>query len=169
MCLVFLRGRTTLDLSISVFLSCSLSLARMSLDQRLYPGVGGRKCGAFMTPLFRDPHPTCARCRGKKCTSDVTCDICKDWSVSQWEAFLKKRSYSGHRKSRPSGSSLPTVPPPLPSSASASLEAERPLPPPPPSSLPSFRRAGSVREVEGRLPRWLSQNLPSRRSVRGGG
>ena len=54
------------------------SLARMLLDQRLCPGVGGRKCGAFMSPIFRDPHPTCARCRGKKCTSDVTCDICKD-------------------------------------------------------------------------------------------
>ena len=51
--------------------------------------------GAFMSPLFRDPHPTFVRCGGKKCTSDVTCDICKDWSVAQWEAILKKRSYSG--------------------------------------------------------------------------
>ena len=51
------------------------SLARMLLDQRLCLGVGGRKCGAFMSPLFRDPHPTCARCRGKKCTSGVTCNI----------------------------------------------------------------------------------------------
>ena len=62
----------------------------MSCDQRLCPGVGGRRCGAFMSPLFRDPHPTCARCRGVKCMSDVTCDICKDWSVPQWEAFLKR-------------------------------------------------------------------------------
>ena len=83
------------------------SLARMSLDQRLCPGVGGRICGAFMSPLFRDLNPTCVRCRGKKFTSDVTCDICKDWLVVQWEAFLKKRSYSRHRKSRPSGSALP--------------------------------------------------------------
>ena len=45
-------------------------------------------------PIFRDPRPTCVRCRGVKCTSDVTCDICKNWSVGQWEAFLKKRSYS---------------------------------------------------------------------------
>ena len=40
-----------------------------------------------MSPLLRDPHPACARCRGIKCTADVTCDICKDWSVAQ-------RSYS---------------------------------------------------------------------------
>ena len=40
-----------------------------SLDQRLCLGVGGRKCGVFMSPLFRDPHPTCSRCRGRKCTT----------------------------------------------------------------------------------------------------
>ena len=82
----------------------------MSCDQRLSPGVGGRRCGAFMSPLFRDPHPTSARCRGVRCTADVTCDSCKDWSVAQWEAFLKKRPYSSRRKQRPSGSALP---PPL--------------------------------------------------------
>ena len=42
-----------------------------------------------MSPIFRDPHPTCARCRGAKCTSYVTCILCKDWSVAQWEAFCK--------------------------------------------------------------------------------
>ena len=72
----------------------------MSQEQQLCPGVGGRRCGAVISPLFRDPHPTCARCRGKKCTVDVTCDICKDWSVAQWEAFLKKCAYSGRHKSR---------------------------------------------------------------------
>ena len=49
-------------------------------------------------PHIRDPHPTCARCRGVKCIADVTCDICKDWSVAQWEAFLKRRPYGGRRK-----------------------------------------------------------------------
>ena len=58
----------------------------------------------------------------KKYTADVTCDICKDWSVVQWEAFLKKRSYSGRRKSCPSGSDLPIAPPTLPPSTSASSE-----------------------------------------------
>ena len=62
----------------------------MSCEQRLCLGVGGRRCGAFMSLLFRDRHPTCARCRGTKCSADVTCDICKDWSVAQWEAFLKR-------------------------------------------------------------------------------
>ena len=90
-----------------------------------------------MSPIFRSPHPTCARCRGIKCSADVTCDICKDWSVSQWEAFLKRRPYSGRRKNHHSGSSLPTASQTPPPSASASLEAGRPaLPPrslPPPS------------------------------------
>ena len=86
----------------------------MSLDQRLCPGVGGLKYGAFMFPIFRDPHPTYARCRGVKCMADVTCDICKDWFVVKWAAFMPKRSYSGRRKSRPSGATLPVAPPPLP-------------------------------------------------------
>ena len=85
----------------------------MSSEQRLCPGVGGRRCGAFMSPLFKDPHPTCVRCRGTKCSADVTCDICKDWSVAQWEAFLKRRPYSERCKKRPSGSTLPSAPSPI--------------------------------------------------------
>ena len=124
----------------------------MSQEQRLYPGVGGRRCGAFMSPLFRDPHPTSSRCRGWKCTADVTCDICKDWSVAQWEAFLQKRSCSGHRKSRPSGSDLPAAPQTLPPSALASLEARRfrlSLVHPPP---PCLRGRGHSGETEGPPP-----------------
>ena len=73
------------------FLSILFRVMSMSCDQRLCPGVGGRRCGVFISPIFRDPHPTCARCWGIKCTADVTCDICKDWSVVQWEAFLTRR------------------------------------------------------------------------------
>ena len=91
----------------------------MSCDLRLCPSVGGHRCGPFMSPLFRDPHPTRARCRVVQCTSDVTCDICKDWSVAQWEAFLTRYTYSEHRKKHPSGSALPFAPPTLPPSASA--------------------------------------------------
>ena len=109
----------------------------MSCEQRLCPGVGGRRCGAFMSPLFRDLHPTCARCRGTKCSADMTCDICKDWSVAQWEAFLKRRPYGERRKKRPSGSALPSVLPTLPPFASASSEAGRSAPPPRPTSPPS--------------------------------
>ena len=98
----------------------------MSCKQRLCPSVGGRRCGAFMSPLFRDPHPTCARCRGIKCSADVTSDICKDWSVTQWEAFLKRRC-----KKRPSVSALPSAPPTIPPSASASSEAKCSAHPPP--------------------------------------
>ena len=113
----------------------------MSLDQRLCPGVGGHNCGAFMSPIFRDPHP-CSWCRGRKCSSDVTYDIC------QWEAFLKKRSYSGHRKSHPTGSTLPPAPLPNPPAASASSKTRRRSSSPRPSSLPS-EGSGRAEKSEG--------------------
>ena len=74
----------------------------MSRELRICPGVGDRKCGAF---LSRDPHPTCTRCRGKVCTKDLTCDFCAVWSAEQWELFAKKRSYK--ERKRPSGSVPP--------------------------------------------------------------
>ena len=75
----------------------------MSRELRICPGVGARKCGAFLARLDRDPHPTCTRCRGKICTKDLTCDFCAVWSAEQWDLFAKKRSYK-ERKHRPSGS-----------------------------------------------------------------
>ena len=75
----------------------------MLKELRICPGVGARKCGAFLARLDRDPHPTCIRCRGKVCTRDMTCDFCAVWSAEQWELFAKKRSYK-ERKHRPSGS-----------------------------------------------------------------
>ena len=78
----------------------------MSKELRVCPGVGARKCGAFLARLDRDPHPTCTRCRGKVCTKDLTCDFCAVWSAEQWELFAKKRSYK-ERKKRPSGSVPP--------------------------------------------------------------
>ena len=79
-----------------------------------------------MSPIFRDLHPTRASCRGIKCTTDMTCDICKDWSVVLWEAFLKRCPYSGCCKKCPSGSILPPVSQTPPPSASASSEAGKP-------------------------------------------
>ena len=132
----FLRGLcTTLDsVKCSFFV---LSLAYLGLCQCRVTsdslGVGGHRCGAFMSPIFRDPHPICARCRGIKCTADVTCDICKDWSVAQWEAFLKGRPYSGRRKKRPSGSALSPASQTPPPSASAFFRSR-----PPSATPPSF-------------------------------
>ena len=81
----------------------------MSRELRLCPGVGGRKCGAFLSSLDRDPHPTCSRGRGRICTKDMTCDFCVGWFPSQWEAFAKKRSYKERKRSRPSGSLPPAT------------------------------------------------------------
>ena len=125
-----------------------------SCEQRLCPGMGGRRCGAFTSPLFRDPHPTCARCRGTKCSVDVTCDICKDWSVVQWEAFLKRRPYSERCKKRPSGSAPSTLPP----SASASLEAGCPAPPL--RSLPPLLRGMTARGRRRVSPAWVLARSP---------
>ena len=91
----------------------------MSRELRICPGVGDRKCGAFLSLLDRDSHPTCTRCRGKVCTKDMTCDFCAVWSAEQWELFTKKRSYK-ERKQRPSGS----VPPAQETSSRAETSSE---------------------------------------------
>ena len=78
----------------------------MSKELSICPGVGARKCGAFLARLDQDPHPTCTRCRGKVCTRDMTCDFCAVWSAEQLELFAKKRSYK-ERKHRPLGSAPP--------------------------------------------------------------
>ena len=79
-----------------------------SHDRRLCPGVGGRKCGVYMSPVFRDPHPTCSRCRGRQCSSESKCSTCHDWSLAQWEAFHNKRSYAERKKSNSHHAGIPT-------------------------------------------------------------
>ena len=74
-------------------------LVIMSKELRICPGVGARKCGAFLARLDRDPHPTCTRCRGKICTRDMTCDFCAVWSAEQWELFAKKEILQGTESS----------------------------------------------------------------------
>ena len=108
----------------------------MSRELRICPGVGGRKCGAFLSSLDRDPHPTCARCRGKICTCDLTCDFCVGWSPAQWELFAKKRTYKERKRSRPSGS----VPPVPGASPHAGTSSE--VPQPGTSSSSSSRPSG---------------------------
>ena len=113
----------------------------MSKELRVCPGVGARKCGAFLARLDRDPHPTCTRCRGKVCTKDLTCEFCAVWSAEQWELFDKKRSYK-ERKQRPSGS----VPPAQQTSprAETSSGASRPG-----TSSSSSRPLGGQEEQRG--------------------
>ena len=91
-----------------------------------------------MSPVARDPHPTCSRCRGRKCSSDSPCSNCHNWSLEQWELYNKRRSYAERSSppSRHSGNS--TVPntitscsPASKSAASAPAPLPRSAPPPP--------------------------------------
>ena len=104
-------------------------LRRIMQDQRECPGRTGKKCGVFMSPLIRDPHIHCPRCRGNKCTIDNTCIICKSWPPEQWDLFAKKKSYA-HSKSR-RRRSVSMSASPAPSVAGTSVG--QPSVPPPPS------------------------------------
>ena len=119
----------------------SLAYLSCRVDQRLCPGVDGSRCGSFMSPVFRGPHPTCARCRGRKCSSTTTCDICHDWSLAQWESHHSKRSYAERSKSSNRHAGVPTGPTansPLSSASKSGAASPAPLtlPAPPPSEGP---------------------------------
>ena len=140
----------------------------MSKELRICPGVGARKCGAFLARLDRDPHPTCARCRGRICTKDMTCDFCAVWSAEQWALFAKKRSYK-ERKHRPSGSATPAR------QSSPRAETSSGVSRPGTSSSSSSRPLGGQEKGEGSqgAPGVVSGGAPSpparpRSSKRGG-
>ena len=131
--------------------------------------MGDRNCGVFLSTFERDPHPTCARCRGKICTMTLTCDVCAVWSTAQWERFNKKRSYRERKKHRPSGS----VPPVQQTSPRA--ETSSGVSRPGTSSSSSSRPLGGQGEQEGSqgAPGVVSGGAPSpparpRSSERGG-
>ena len=140
----------------------------MSKELRICPGVGARKCGAFLARLDRDPHPTCTRCRGRICTKDMTCDFCAVWSAEQWALFAKKRSYK-ERKHRPSGSAPPAQ------QTSPRAETSSGVSRPGTSSSSSSRPLGGQERGEGSqgAPGVVSGGAPSpparpRSSERGG-
>ena len=140
----------------------------MSKELRICPGVGARKCGAFLARLDRDPHPTCTRCRGRVCTRDMTCDFCAVWSAEQWALFAKKRSYK-ERKHRPSGSAPPAQ------QTSPRAETSSGVSRPGTSSASSSRPLGGQGKQEGSqgAPGVVSGGAPSpparpRSSERGG-
>ena len=100
-------------------------------DQRVCPGRTGKKCGVFMSPLIRDPHIHCPRCRGNKCTIDNTCIICKSWPPEQWELFAKKKSYAHSKARRDRSVSLSASPAPSVVGNSVGRPSVPPASPPP--------------------------------------
>ena len=86
--------------------------------------------------------PICARCRGKICTRDMTCDFCVGWSPVQWELFAKKRTYKERKRSRPSGS-VPPAPEAMPRARTSSEV------PQPGTSSSSFSRSSGGQDKRG--------------------
>ena len=138
----------------------------MSRELRLCPGVGDRKCCAFLSTLDCDPHPTCARCRGKICSKDLTCDFCAVWSAEQWDRFTKKRSYK-ERKKIALQALFPLLSRPPPRAETSSV-VSRPGTSSSSSSLPLGKQGGSQGApcaVSGGAP---SPHARPRSSERGG-
>ena len=100
-------------------------------DQRVCPGRTGKKCGVFMSPLIRDPHIHCPRCRGNKCTIDNTCIICKSWPPEQWDLFSKKKLYAFSKARRGRSVSLSASPAPSVVGTSVGRPSVPPASPPP--------------------------------------
>ena len=142
----------------------------MSRIIRICPGVGDRKCGAFLSFVDQDTHPICTRCRGNVCA--VTCFVTfvlfgrRLSGNNLYRRVLKKRKKS----SRPSGS-VPTAPPTSPRAVTSSGV-----------SLPGTSSSSSSLPLGGQGKREGSQGAPgvlsggasspsarSRSSERGGG
>ena len=90
---------------------------------------------------------------------DITCDICGDWSVVQWEQFVKKCAYKDRKKtSRPSGS-VPPAPLASPRAETSSRVSR-------PGTSSSSRPSGEQGKQEGSqgAPGVVSRggSLPSR-------
>ena len=124
-----------------------------------------------MSPLFRDPHPTCTRCRGRSCSYNSTCDTCDGWSLDQWEHYRLKRAYAGRSKSssRHAGDPIDAASnPPLSPASTRSVSLSPPsLPLPPPSEgmgegseAPIVANISAVNVDEPRVPSPTS--MPSR-------
>ena len=95
------------------------------------PGRSGKKCGVFMSPLFRDPHIHCPRCRGNKCSIDNTCILCKSWPPEQWDLFAKKKSYAHSKSRRGRSKSMSASPAPSVAGTSDVRPSVPPASPPP--------------------------------------
>ena len=130
-----------------------------------------------MSPLFRNPHPTCTRCRGRSCSFDATCKICDGWSLDQWQHYRCKRAYAERSKSssRHVGDPIDTASNlPLSPTSTRSVSPPPPsLPLPPPSEgsgegseAPSVNNINTVNVDEPRVPSPTS--MPSREHGEGG-
>ena len=71
--------------------------------QRTCPGKG-KKCGRFLSNRDVDSHLWCSKCRGQDCEPGKTCPECRDWTDSQWNRYLSRRSFKKRKASSDSSS-----------------------------------------------------------------
>ena len=171
--LVYIRGiigwhRTVtpfagLTLSVNLFVFHLLSFVSCRL-QTLECVLGWVDVNAAcLSPVFKDPHPTCSRCRGRRCSSDSPCSDCHDWSLDQWEMYNKRRSYAERNRPPSHHSGNPTVPTPLPHVLrlpSRQPPHQRPFPTLPPPPLPPRGRCSGKRRAVRTLSEHVCSPLP---------
>ena len=66
------------------------------------------KCTVFLPNAENDPHPTCPRCRGGKCSfAGTKCNFCRDWTKAVWDNLTPaQRPYASrnpHSRSKKPG------------------------------------------------------------------
>ena len=87
-------------------------MSGINANQRLCAGLGGKPCFRRLSPLERDPHPTCPSCRGKVCTRQDPCPVCFSWPDLQWRLYESRRLYKrkGGSTPVPGGEGGPVAP-----------------------------------------------------------
>ena len=91
----------------------------MSRIIRICPGVGDRNGGAFLSFVDRDTHPTCTRCRGNFCASDMFVTFVLFGRRLSGNNLYRRVLAKCMTSSRPSGS-VPSAPPTFPRAETSS-------------------------------------------------
>ena len=105
-----------MDISFEYFLSFILDYVKNDTDLPHGWEIGSV---AFLSFVDRDTHPTCTRCRGNVCASDMICDICAVGRRLSGNKLYRRVLTKRKKSSRPSGS-VPTAPPTSPCAETSS-------------------------------------------------
>ena len=98
-----------------------------------------------MSPIHKDPHPLCAKCRGRSCSRDSTCDVCGAWSEEQWLGFGKIKRKKTKQPVKTVTTTTTTTTPGFANVAVTAPLMPGPLPPPT-GSVDAFWRADNFKQ-----------------------